>query len=1538
MGPFDWQSFYLDESPVEGGHAKEAKFSIFDSPDEVEQALEAEKPKEPEKPDTPEGSQWEQFLEQFYEGGKKKVQNPNPKTSDKYPEVQVSTALHDPVFAGKVKKEYEAWLAQQAEPKDEATPPEPEPPKEEKKPEKKLKPKVGDQITSTDQLQPGVYIQNDQGVVGRITSMTSDGGFRYKRWLPTGWSEVSTITKEQAESYFSHSDFVVTDDPAKAVPKGSKPTVIQDVVPGDYVWFNGDRRKVKRVEEDPDKYGLRVQLEDGTWVNQTYLDTTTGVTHGSHVYVEKGEPEAEEPKQEEPKQEEPKQEEPKQEEPKQEEPKQEEPKAGVKAKVGDKITRSDQLEAGDWIRTVDPDEPSSPYVGQIVEVVGTGVMVQDFSPTTGKLLGKPWLLKEEMITDPLASPTEKIEPPKKIKKPLAGKPVTDPKKLQKHDVLRIHDYATGDVMTAVVVHSADGNLGLTIVSAKTGKVKGELIILADDFDGYQIHRMPASKVPKALQPPKEDTSADPFSHIIPDSLEKKIKEKTEAKAEQAEAEPEEPEKAEEKAEEKPKTKTKAVDSKKWQLKTEQVSWDDIKPDDMVHTQWGPQRVVSRTSTGVRLDSGIVLTKSQLEKEKGKYLVSRGDKPQRATPPKPPERPSGAPVTSADQVHEGDVIEYEHNGVTYRGEVMSWDEPGVKFRVKIIYPPEQLGKYQSYDESTGEMKHKTPSFDFEKIKKRKPRILSKEAMKEFDAEVKKYTARIKEIDQEYAEDVAEYEAAMAGKKEVETGPLKHVQPPESWNHESSIARDADRFFEQYRTILGDEIKDMVAGMSSGQSYWTGPSAAWADMSEGERKLAQSAHLAAVQFRKLLTDEEWSAWEAALSTWQGSSGGGTAHRLMGGLENLGVEGGPKYFETANVQHYRQAGREDESLHRAISKAMAYSQLVYEALGVTHVHLYRGTKTKPVQGAKQGKKIQTTTARELASFSIDPSVAYSFAGSDKRVVRYRVPISRLFVSPVTYAPLSSAKPPHSENEYVVAGQDGMEGKVMPSSSSGFDPEQMKLGSEDDTPLIIAFSDFEDDWLRPGVIELWWDTEAWQRDHEIPLFRVARRLVALAKEHPGFRRELIAALRPRRAMFSIFDAPEEVEKKRSPNFGKMTFESWYERRYDGGKKKVQNPNPKTSERYPEVATSTAMKDEGFAAKVYAEYQQEMSEGRGKIEPEKPETPPERPKPPDTVERGVTLTWDESDLGPIQREVDDVYLADDGQWVIRDTTGVEWNYSPKMKIEEPKIEEPKVEELMDLDSGDFTQVGPQTGSNPGGLYEGSDGGRYYVKTPATEDRARNEILAGRLYGLAGIDVPDLSPATRDGKFSVASKIIPGLKRNKAKLKSGEVPGVVEGIAVDAWLGNWDVVGLEYDNLLVDEEGRGRRVDTGGALRYRAMGEPKGDKFGPEVTELETFTDPDRRAGGVLGHATPKQIVESIDRVLGIPETKIRALVHQWGPKDDKERAKLLDVLMARRESLRKQRERYAEKIKAAAKIARMALHNPMFRRQLMAEAARMTR
>ncbi len=229
----------------------------------------------------------------------------------------------------------------------------------------------------------------------------------------------------------------------------------------------------------------------------------------------------------------------------------------------------------------------------------------------------------------------------------------------------------------------------------------------------------------------------------------------------------------------------------------------------------------------------------------------------------------------------------------------------------------------------------------------------------------------------------------------------------------------------------------------------------------------------------------------------------------------------------------------------------------------------------------------------------------------------------------------------------------------------------------------------------------------------------------------------------------------------------------------------------------------------------------------------------------------------------------------------------------------------------DLVQIGPQKGSNPGGLYQDTrTGTQWYIKRPGNPEQARNEVLAGKLYELAGIEVPDLRLVTIDGQPAIASKIIDGLTKGKP----AQLAKAGDGFAVDAWLGNWDVVGQGYDNLLM-RAGVPVRVDTGGALRFRAQGGLKGSAWGDEVLEIDTLrnagTNP--QSAEVFGKISQAQIEASVAKVLSIPEPDIRRLVDEFGPLDAIEREKLARTLLARQADLGK---RYPNARPAVAPVA----------------------
>lgn len=220
--------------------------------------------------------------------------------------------------------------------------------------------------------------------------------------------------------------------------------------------------------------------------------------------------------------------------------------------------------------------------------------------------------------------------------------------------------------------------------------------------------------------------------------------------------------------------------------------------------------------------------------------------------------------------------------------------------------------------------------------------------------------------------------------------------------------------------------------------------------------------------------------------------------------------------------------------------------------------------------------------------------------------------------------------------------------------------------------------------------------------------------------------------------------------------------------------------------------------------------------------------------------------------------------------------------------------ELESMDN--WTQTGGQGGSNPGGKFKDQDGVEWYCKFPADQDTAKAEVLAAKLYTALGLNAQDAKLVTKDGKVGIASRWQEVKKATPQEL--AKTPGVLAGFAADAWLANWDVVGLGFDNLQVDEKGNAMRVDAGGSLMYRAQGGKKA--FGDTVTELDSLRDKklNPQAAAVFGGMSQADITASVAKVAQISDAQIRILVNTNGPGTKAERKALADTLIARKNDL----------------------------------------
>jgi 8-oxo-dGTP pyrophosphatase MutT (NUDIX family) len=279
---------------------------------------------------------------------------------------------------------------------------------------------------------------------------------------------------------------------------------------------------------------------------------------------------------------------------------------------------------------------------------------------------------------------------------------------------------------------------------------------------------------------------------------------------------------------------------------------------------------------------------------------------------------------------------------------------------------------------------------------------------------------------------------------------------------------------------------------------------------------------------------------------------------------------------------------------------------------------------------------------------------------------------------------------------------------------------------------------------------------------------------------------------------------------------------------------------------------------------------------------------------------------GAIQkiRQVSDEMQTTDGAYVVDQASSRAAHPSITGKFDQNRKKS-----VTNVDEDAWEQIGPQGGSNSGGMYRNvNTGEQLYVKTSPNIDMSRNEILASKIYALAGVEAADANPAIRNGEFSVASSYVDGLSEDPNLLKGGRVPGAQEHMAVDAWLGNWDVVGATYDNMLV-KDGRAVRIDPGGSMAYRAQGGLKNEQipgsWGPTVEDIQSLLkeSPTRTAWTVFDKTTDEDLIDGYSRILEIPTDVLRETVQDYGPVDPDANQDAFDMLEARRRDIEHKQE-----------------------------------
>jgi len=167
------------------------------------------------------------------------------------------------------------------------------------------------------------------------------------------------------------------------------------------------------------------------------------------------------------------------------------------------------------------------------------------------------------------------------------------------------------------------------------------------------------------------------------------------------------------------------------------------------------------------------------------------------------------------------------------------------------------------------------------------------------------------------------------------------------------------------------------------------------------------------------------------------------------------------------------------------------------------------------------------------------------------------------------------------------------------------------------------------------------------------------------------------------------------------------------------------------------------------------------------------------------------------------------------------------------------------------------------------DGKRVVVKRGAfqsgnPEAHINNEFDMNRYLHELGVGVPDARMTEEYGRPTMITDYEEGAKpirANRDLTPTEDTPKLREDVVPHALIANWDVLGMDLDNVLRRPDGSLTYVDVGGAGAFRAQGQPKGNRFGNIVSELDTFQ---QKMPWVYNNLSEEEIAQSYDKFGGV--------------------------------------------------------------------------
>lgn len=184
-----------------------------------------------------------------------------------------------------------------------------------------------------------------------------------------------------------------------------------------------------------------------------------------------------------------------------------------------------------------------------------------------------------------------------------------------------------------------------------------------------------------------------------------------------------------------------------------------------------------------------------------------------------------------------------------------------------------------------------------------------------------------------------------------------------------------------------------------------------------------------------------------------------------------------------------------------------------------------------------------------------------------------------------------------------------------------------------------------------------------------------------------------------------------------------------------------------------------------------------------------------------------------------------------------------------------------------LTYISGLSGSTGANLYKNTTDKKWVIKRSKKGEggyeQVKIEAVANDIYQALGIPVP--RHFIDEENKALVLEYIDGklLKDASPEEEKRAKDDLKKGFIVDALLANWDVIGLNKDNIIIPNDGSPAvRIDNGGSLIFRAQGKKK--PFGKKVTEIETMIDKkiSPQAAKIFGDLTNSEIREQIRTII----------------------------------------------------------------------------